>query len=289
MVQRYERSLDAAIEAPTTRIADSQSPSILKFFVLTFGLSLPFWLLGAVDHAPLLPGLPISALGFVCPAAAALILVYVEHGTEGVVVLLERSLDFKRIKTKEWYLPFVLLTPCESLVAYALMRMNGVPVPAPRFALLPTLGLFLAFFVAAIGEELGWSGYAIDRMQARWGALGASVLLGAVWAAIHWIPLIQVHRSLEWIAWWSLGTVATRVLIVWLYNAVGKSVFATVLFHAVSNLSWQLFPINGSYWDPRLNSLMTTVVATAVLAVAPRGLRMARQMTSGEQPTRVLR
>jgi membrane protease YdiL (CAAX protease family) len=41
--------------------------------------------------------------------------------------------------------------------------------------------------IAALGEELGWSGYAIDPMQARWGALKASILLGIFWAVYHYI------------------------------------------------------------------------------------------------------
>jgi membrane protease YdiL (CAAX protease family) len=50
-----------------------------------------------------------------------------------------------------------------------------------------------------LGEELGWSGYAIDLLQARWGALGAGILLGSVWAVWHFVPLAQVHRSPGWI------------------------------------------------------------------------------------------
>jgi membrane protease YdiL (CAAX protease family) len=110
--------------------------------------------------------------------------------------------------------------------------------------------MLAAFFVGALGEELGWSGYAIDPMQERWGALQAGILLGLVWAAWHVIALIQAHRSAAWIAWWCLGTVTMRVVIVWLYNGTGKSVFAVSLFHAIGNVSWQLFPVHGSYFDP---------------------------------------
>ena len=52
--------------------------SPLTFFVLVFALSLPFWLLGPIaEHFIRLPfNLPVSALQFVCPIIAALILVY---------------------------------------------------------------------------------------------------------------------------------------------------------------------------------------------------------------------
>lgn len=107
-----------------------------------------------------------------------------------------------------------------------------------QFPVLAALGVLLASFFAGLTEELGWMGYAIDRMQQRWSALRASVLLGLVWAGFHLVPLVQHGRSLGWIAWWCLSTVALRVLVVWLYNNTAKSVFAAALFHAMINLSY---------------------------------------------------
>jgi membrane protease YdiL (CAAX protease family) len=114
--------------------------------------------------------------------------------------------------------------PGVTIVTYALMPVLGLPLHAPRFTVLASLAMFVAFVIAALGEELGWSGYVIDRVQARWNALGAALLVGLVWAVWHWVPLMQAHRPIAWIAWWSLGTVALRVLIVWLYNNTGRSV-----------------------------------------------------------------
>jgi uncharacterized protein len=125
--------------------------------------------------------------------------------------------------------------------------------------------LCAGLFVGALGEELGWSGYAIDPMQARWGALRASLVLGLIWASWHYIALFQVDRSVAWIAWWTLGTVAARVIIVWLYNNTGKSVFVAALFHMTINLTWQLFPIGGSFYDPRVTSLILVVVAASIM------------------------
>ena len=133
--------------------------------------------------------------------------------------------------------------------------------------------MLLAFFVAALAEELGWSGYVIDPMQDRWNALQASVLLGLVWAAWHIVPYLQAHRSLAWIAWQCHFTVTGRVILVWLYNNTGKSVFATAVCHAMANVSVFLFPIYGSYYDPHIASLITTFVAVLVTVLwGPRTL-----------------
>jgi membrane protease YdiL (CAAX protease family) len=148
---------------------------------------------------------------------------------------------------------------------YFCQAVRGVPLPAPQYSFTTAIILFVVFFIAALCEELGWSGYAIDPLQDRFGALQASLLLGLVWAILHFIPLLQVQRSLVFIGWWSLYTVAFRVLITWLYNNTGRSVFIASLCHAMFNLAWQLFPINGSYFDPRVTGSITVAVAIAVV------------------------
>ena len=124
-----------------------------------------------------MPGLPIAALTIVCPAIAALLLVRAESAPGGAAALLKRAFDFKRIKSKAWYVPILLLNPAISVASYAALRLTGTPLPAPDISFLPTLALFAVFFIGAVGEELGWSGYAIDPMQSRWWALRASLLL----------------------------------------------------------------------------------------------------------------
>jgi membrane protease YdiL (CAAX protease family) len=220
-------------EAIATR---SRSP--LKFFLLAFALSTPIWLLGAVTRARLSADLPVGSFIWVTPAIAASILVYRENSTAGVARLLRRSFDHRRIRAKGWYVPILLLPPGIYVLTYGVMRLLGLPLPTVHLPLLAGLGMFAAFFIAGEFEELGWSGYALDPLQARWSALQAAVLLGLVWAAFHMVPLLQHGRSVGWIAWWTLSTVALRVLLTWVYNNTGNSVFAVVLMHAMTNLAW---------------------------------------------------
>jgi len=252
-------------------ISEKKSP--LKFFLLVFILSIPLWIAGAVIPLQLLPGLPVSSLAVFCPLIAASILVYRKNKIPGVVELLKRSFDFKRIRAKVWYVPALFLMPGIAVLAYGLMRWLRLPLPVPQFPGVAAVVMFLLAFIAALGEELGWSGYAIDPMQGRWNALQASILLGLVGAAWHIVLLVQAGRSPAWIAWQCLNLVAIRVLLVWLYNNTGRSVFAAALCHAMVNVSWQLFPNNGSHYDPRITGLITAFAAVAITIIwGPRTL-----------------
>jgi membrane protease YdiL (CAAX protease family) len=238
----------------------------VKFFVLVFALSIPFWLLGAVTGLPLMPGLSVSALMTFCPTAAALILLCRENKAKGAVELLRRSFDFRRNTRARWYLPVLLLMPAVSGVVYMLMRWMNLPLPDQQVSVVGFVLMSIGFFIGALGEELGWSGYALEALQARWNALQASAILGLVGVVWHLVPLLLLHRSPTWIAWWCLYAMAARIVIVWLYNNTGRSVFAVALFHATLNLTYMLFPIYGSHFDMRLGGLVMALAAALVTA-----------------------
>ena len=231
--------------------------SPLRFFVLVFALSIPIWLIQPRDW-------PISA-SVGAPLIAALILVYREEGGGGVRRLLSRVFDQRRIRKGIWYGPIILLMPVIYLLTYGVMSLMGLPLPdEPYFPFLLIPLLFVLFFILAIGEEVGWTGYATDPLQDRWSALTTGIILGLVTALWHFVPLIQMGRTPIWIAWWSLGSISIRVLTVWLYNNTGRSLFAGIVFHAMNNLSFALFPNYGSHWDPAVAGVITAIVAVIV-------------------------
>jgi hypothetical protein len=159
-----------------------------------------------------------------------------------------------------------------------MMKAMAVALPDSPAMTLAVVPLVAIVFIAALAEEIGWTGYATQPLLQRWGVLRGGVLLGSVWVAFHLILLVQVDRTWEWIAWWSLGTLSLRTIMFWLYAHAGDSVFAATLFHAMINLSWQLFPIHGSFYDPRIFSLVTLVLGVLLVVSLPllsRGMRNA--------------
>ena len=229
---------------------------------------MPFWLLGAlVDRGLPLPlRLPASALAFVCPLVATLILVYREDRMDGVWRLLRSIFDYRRIERKVWYVPIVFLLPSIYGLSYVVMRMMGRPLPEPHISILTIPVLLIAFFIGAVGEEVGYTGYVLEPMQEQRTALTAGIVLGLLWGLMHVVPDLQNHHGLAWIAWQrGIYDVALRVLIVWIYNNTGKSVFAAILFHDTDNVSVSSFPNNGSHYDPAVTGVITAITAAVVV------------------------
>jgi uncharacterized protein len=248
-----------------TSASSRRSP--LKFFLLVFILSTPFWLMGnkAEQRLPLPFNLPVGALVLVCPMIAALILVYTENGLEGVKQLLKRPFDFKRIKEKIWYIPIFFLMLCIIVLEYGLSKLIGVSIPDFQFPVLMVPVFFIVFFIGGIGEEIGWTGYATDPLQDRWNALEAGIILGTVWSLLHITPWLQAHYTPIWVAGQFGTSVVLRVLIVRLYNNTRKSMFAAISFHAMTNVSeLVIFPIYGSYYDPVI-AFIVMAVTTAII------------------------
>lgn len=246
----------------------SEDKSPLHFFLLVFALSIPFLILGfiAPDTTKLLPiKLPISALMTFCPLLAAAMLVYKKKKMPGVKQLLKQSFDFKKIKDKKWFVPIVFLLPLIALLSYWYLNFTVGLSAEPSLSLLAICIFFIAYFIGAIGEEVGWSGYVINPLQHRYGALKASIMIGIIWAIWHIIPYYQAHQSTKWIFWQCIGTVFLRIIMVWIFNNAGKSVFAIVLFHTMSNISPYLIPNYGSHYDPFIFSVLVTLSVVVII------------------------
>lgn len=217
----------------------------LPFFLLVFALSIPIWAMARLVEIKGLPlDVPVTDLiATFMPMLAACILVFIKEGKTGVIRLLKRAFDFHKIRQKRWLLPAVFGMPAIYLLIYGAMFLLKLPLPVgfdTPFRVLPLL--FVAIFIAAAGEEIGWSGYATEPMQQRWGALKAAIFIGLIWAIWHFPSIIQQGHGWGWIFWGTLGTVGVRVLMVWLFNNTGGSVFVCIVFHSMANFGRILFP-----------------------------------------------
>lgn len=144
---------------------------------------------------------------------------------------------------------------------------------------------FIVFFIGGIGEEIGWTGYVTDPLQERWNALKAGIILGIIWSVWHITPWLQAHYTPIWVAGQFGTSVVLRVLIVWIYNNTGRSVFAAILFHAISNLGRAVFPADQVY-NPLVDypgihySIIAITAVIVVILWSPKTLTRYRYASS---------
>lgn len=244
-----------------------QIRSPAAFFLLLVVLGSPIAVFANIE---IFPNVPLFTFGALYTVTIALILSYRENKLAGMTALLQRAIDIKRIKPRIWYLPILLTWPLIVALQYGLAVLAGLPVSSPHFSVWMPLVVAISF-VAALGEELGWMGYAFEPMQDRLGALKASALLGVIWALIHVPYFVPSGASPNWIIWQLIYIAATRVVFVWIYANTGRSLFGVVIMHTLFNTIWFLFPRDThfvglsvpSFYNP--SSLALTTVGLAAL------------------------
>ena len=143
-----------------------------------------------------------------------------------------------------WYL--VVLLPLVlnfGVVGVFLLLGNSPPGTDIVFSIpLLLFALGVTMVTGATGEELGWRGFALPRLQARYNALVSSVILGLIWGIWHlplWIvgPFLGVAYDLSLFWAFTLSTIALSILITWVVNNTKGSVLFATLIHYVSNFS----------------------------------------------------
>jgi hypothetical protein len=244
--------------------------SLGTFVVLELMLSIPFWGIGALATMGVIPDqVMLRASWSLTPMIAASILVYRAAGRPGLRALFARVLDASRIRSRTWYMAVFGLGPVIVLTQYALAVVSGSQVPAPQLTFL-VLASYAGFFLLTPAEELGWTAYVLDTAQERWSALAAGLFTGAVWAAAHAPVWLLAGQSLEWCAWQMLYVVGLRLLMTWVYNNTGRSVFAMDLLHPGFFVWWYLWPVDGtglsvpSFYDPRSLAVTAAILVLVV-------------------------
>lgn len=99
------------------------------------------------------------------------------------------------------------------------------------------------FLGGPVNEEPGWRGFALPRLQERFGPLVGSILLGTLWAGWH-LPLFFLHGWVNVPVWaFTFTLIAASVLFTWGTNLSGFSILVPMLMHTAFNVS---SPVLGS-------------------------------------------
>jgi membrane protease YdiL (CAAX protease family) len=208
---------------------------------------------------------------------------------EGWVEYWRRIIDARRIPAR-WYVIIVFSAPClfaaavlfdvvwSGPTALSLIREKLAPFLTAPSTIFPFLLRVLVY--GPFPEELGWRGYALDRLQERYSALLSSLILGAIWAVWH-VPLFFIrdtlfHEQGAWSAWFWLfvmQVVALAVVLTWVFNNSRRSTLATILFHYVANVTLEIANVTATI---NLFSTLLWVVAAAGLILFWGGRTLTR-------------
>jgi uncharacterized protein len=137
-----------------------------------------------------------------------------------------------------WY----LFAAAPILIAFFSVGLYNASIPRVVTELTTSAFLLMIFFhtiQGATGEELGWRGYALPRLQKRFNPLASAVILGLVVAGWHGLlHLVSPTGIPEWQFW--LLLVSYSVIVTWAYNNSRGSILIATLFHFAFNFSLEL-------------------------------------------------
>lgn len=198
------------------------------------------------------------------PALAALLLAALTEGRAGLSVWWKRITNWR--VNWIWYLAAPAILIAFHLGGAAINLMLGARLQTVDASQVwPSVVLLL--FLGGQWEELGWTAYALPKLQERFAGrpLLASVILGALRAVWH-LPLMFSGA----IPWYDVlfFSFAFQFVISWLYNRTNGSVPVVILFHFTSNalsvLTHQFFT-GADYTRHYILFIAVSFVLTALL------------------------
>jgi uncharacterized protein len=187
------------------------------------------------------------------PLFAAIIILAFESGRTGLRNLWQRSMHWR--VGGRWYL-IMLAIICVIYLPATIFGILKGPIPTASQILMPLawfVPIFLYTLVASGLEEPGWRGYALPKLQMRFNAKKASLILGVIWGIWHWPAFTTVYTNalnapggspiqafitaLVQLLVYIFGAMVPEAFIyTWLYNRT-SSVFLCILLHVFHNMA----------------------------------------------------
>jgi membrane protease YdiL (CAAX protease family) len=255
--------------------------SLQSFFILTFVLSWAIWIPMAMNYYDAFPikmdpgfVMVFRLFGTLGPAVAAIVISLLIGGRQAVGALLGQ-IGRWRVHWK-WYAAAALGFPALALITAGIYGLipGMQPIPTTGVTIGSLIVVMVIMTISVLGEEIGWRGFALPRMQQRWTALNSSLLLGTIWAAWH-LPFWTVLGEQDtfglwyWLMSWAFVT-AGSIYITWFMNNTGNSLLMVLLFHWCYNvLTSGFLPISSVV--PAYAILIVLALGTAFVVSGPIG------------------
>jgi membrane protease YdiL (CAAX protease family) len=254
---------------------------LISFFLLAYAIS---WLLSIPVILSEWQILPKNKLMFTFfftiksfgPYLAAYIMTRIVEGKDGWLRFRSRF-KLRNVGWK-WYAFILLGVPALMLLGIsvlpgALASFQGFP---PQFAITYLITFVLIFFAGGpLGEEPGWRGFALPLMQARFGALRGTLLLGVLWTFWHLPDFLTsaqkggpgtgLYPFIAGLPVFFLEVMALAIIFTWVFNHTQGSIFIALVLHTSYNAFGIMSPL---FAAPSVTSTdLPFVIATIVPAI----------------------
>lgn len=213
------------------------------FFLLTYALSWAIEIpLALRAQGVIQVEIPFSLhyLAAYGPLLSALIVTGVTGGSRGLRELLGRMAKWK--VSPGWWLVAVAPLGLYLVSAAAIWLIQGEPIDLVAMGqvdFLPALGLAALpvwILTFGFGEETGWRGFALPRLQEGRSPLRATTILWIFWALWH-LPLFFYSYEVSILPGFLIGLLAGAIVFTWMYNRTDGSVLMVALWHGTFNFT----------------------------------------------------
>jgi membrane protease YdiL (CAAX protease family) len=252
---------------------------LVFFFIIAYAGS---WLLALpyvrfADGVGLLPfswPIPFAVAAAIVPFAgpflAGFIMAGVTEGRVGIAWWL-RKIVLWRVGLR-WYLFAIVGIPAIMVLGALVLPgvLSSYQTPALSVVLSYPVSFIVTFIIGGpLGEEPGWRGFALPRMQQLHGPFVANLILGPVHVLWHlpyfFIPEWGTPRATTLdIVWYTLSGIALTFIYAWVFNNTKGSVLLVILLHA----SVDAFFVSQIFAAPIVNSLLPFTIGFGVVALA---------------------
>jgi uncharacterized protein len=210
-------------------------------------------------------------IGGSMPSILAILFTGILHGKAGVKALLKRLVIWR--VNPLWYIFALLFVFIIYYLPYLICNLLGDNFPlyiAKQYYLIPIHFLGAFIFWGPLGEEFGWRGYVLPRLQARFNPIISSIILGLIWAVWH-LPLFYISNSSQYgnsFVSYIMQVVGFSIFYTWIYNNTKGSLLLACLYHAASNYTSNVIRMHPSHINATKYFIISNIFYLVFLSMA---------------------
>ena len=224
--------------------------NLINFFIITIFLSWVFWTLSILINRNIISigsnTNILHILGAFIPSLMGIYFIYRENNKKSVIEFFKKGIDYKfDLKYYLYLFIFPLILLISYLISGLFLELNLEDSLLNEPKMIPIAFVYILILGGPLGEEYGWRGFALPRLNMIFKPLYSSIILGFIWSIWH-LPLFFMEGSTQQginYFGYTIFTILIAIIFTILFIKTGGSILAAILFHTMVNLGWGIFPV----------------------------------------------